>query len=152
MSQFQAASPSSVSNCAAQSVILWCPPPCHLFKINIDASLDVSTGCSSAGAVIRNHEGLVMACCAQQLGVGFFVLIAESMAILRGLQLALSSGLLPALIESDCLLAVSAINGDHVYFSEVCLILFMILSIFCITILVQLFRLFQVLLIWLLII
>ncbi|KAL5789700.1 hypothetical protein ACOSQ2_004588 [Xanthoceras sorbifolium] len=64
-----------------------------------------------------------MACCAQQLGVGFSVLIAESMAILRGLQFALSSGLLPALIESDCLLAVSAINSDHVYFFEVGLII-----------------------------
>ncbi|KAL5856993.1 hypothetical protein ACOSQ3_004451 [Xanthoceras sorbifolium] len=57
LSQFQAASPSFVSNCTTQSVILWSPLPCHLFKINTDASLDVSTGCSSAGVVIRNHEG-----------------------------------------------------------------------------------------------
>ncbi|KAL5750327.1 hypothetical protein ACOSP7_024930 [Xanthoceras sorbifolium] len=104
-------------------MVLWSAPPYYLYKINTDASLDLHSGWSGVSIVIRNHAGLVLASSVQRLGVGFSVLVVEIMAILKGLQFAVESGLVPVVLKSDSSLAVSAINGDTVFLSEVGLII-----------------------------
>ncbi|KAL5747907.1 hypothetical protein ACOSQ2_025204 [Xanthoceras sorbifolium] len=99
-------------------MVLWSAPPYYLYKINTDASLDLHSGWSGVSIVIRNHAGLVLASSVQRLGVGFSVLVVEIMAILKGLQFAVESGLVPVVLKSDSSLAVSAINGDTVFLSE----------------------------------
>ncbi|KAL5759437.1 hypothetical protein ACOSQ2_018275 [Xanthoceras sorbifolium] len=54
----------------------------------------------------------------------FTVAVVEAITILKGrLQFTIESGLLPAALEFDSLLAISATNGENVFLSEVGLII-----------------------------
>ncbi|KAK3220884.1 hypothetical protein Dsin_014854 [Dipteronia sinensis] len=66
-----------------------------LYKLNTDVAL---VGCSNMvglGLFIRDHTSFVMAASAQGLEAGFSPEVAEATGILRGITLAIESGLLP---------------------------------------------------------
>ncbi|KAL5828705.1 hypothetical protein ACOSQ3_018173 [Xanthoceras sorbifolium] len=114
----------SVSDSCSTACGVVVSPSCHHFKINTNTSLDVHSGWLGARIVIRNHAFLVTASSAQRIGVGFSVLVVEAITILKGrLQFTIESGLLPAALEFDSLLAISATNGENFFLSEVGLII-----------------------------
>ncbi|KAL5756241.1 hypothetical protein ACOSQ2_020987 [Xanthoceras sorbifolium] len=75
------------------------------------------------GIILRDHSGSVLAASAQKLAIGFSVSIAEAVAVLKGLQLALELDLLPVIVETDFLDVATTINNPSVYFSEVGLVI-----------------------------
>ena len=56
---------------------------------------------SSIGVVIRDSQGFVMASLCLHIGACLQPQIAKAMAILRGLRLAMKTGLVPTSLESD---------------------------------------------------
>ena len=83
-----------------------------MFKINIDATLNVHGQMSGLGVVIRDCNGQVMASLCSQLGVCYSPEIAEVLAIRRGLRLAMETGLVPVVLESDASVVVNAIGSQ----------------------------------------
>ncbi|KAL5758057.1 hypothetical protein ACOSP7_020668 [Xanthoceras sorbifolium] len=75
------------------------------------------------GIILRDHSGSVLVASAQKFATGFLVSIAEAVAVLKGLQLALELDLLPVIVETDFLDVVTTINNPSVYFSEVGLVI-----------------------------
>ncbi|KAL5756754.1 hypothetical protein ACOSP7_021184 [Xanthoceras sorbifolium] len=67
----------------------------------MDAGIDESLQRPGIGIVIRDCHGLVMASCAQGLDSLLSPPIAEALAILRCLKLAIETGLLAICVESD---------------------------------------------------
>ncbi|KAK3221600.1 hypothetical protein Dsin_008625 [Dipteronia sinensis] len=112
MVEFQKANEMRVGSngAAASTVIRWRPPTANVYKLNTDAALDVGRGIVGVGAIIRNHQGHVMGSTSQRLEATFSPKEAEAMAILRGIEFAVGSGLMPVVIESDSLGVVNLIN------------------------------------------
>ncbi|KAH7565738.1 hypothetical protein JRO89_XS08G0009300 [Xanthoceras sorbifolium] len=81
----------------------WKAPPAAFFKLNVDASCDVLSGCSGLGVVVRNATEIVVFAAAVPLKFCADVEVAEAKAILAGIQLAAERGLLPLLVETDSL-------------------------------------------------
>ncbi|KAL5752149.1 hypothetical protein ACOSP7_022325 [Xanthoceras sorbifolium] len=75
------------------------------------------------GIILRDHSGSVLAASAQKLAAGYSVSIAEAVAVLKGLQLALDLDLLPSIVETNSLDVVTAINNPSVYLSKVGLVI-----------------------------
>ncbi|KAF5747240.1 hypothetical protein HS088_TW06G01421 [Tripterygium wilfordii] len=64
------------------------------------------------GAVLPDHNGWVQAALSERIAGSFGPQIAESLAILKGLQLSVSSGFLNIIVESDAKSIVDAIASD----------------------------------------
>ncbi|KAL5737201.1 hypothetical protein ACOSQ2_031989 [Xanthoceras sorbifolium] len=94
-------------------VVKWAPPLFDCFKVNVDASLRSPDSLVGVGAVVRNHIGQFMAGLSHKLVGNVSVEIAEAMAILNGLHLAIESGFNNMILESDSLNVVNYIlRGD----------------------------------------
>ncbi|KAL5795823.1 hypothetical protein ACOSQ2_000643 [Xanthoceras sorbifolium] len=65
----------------------WKAPPAAVFKLNVDASCDVLSGCSGLGVVVRNATRIAMFAAAVPLIFCADVEVAEAKAILTGIQL-----------------------------------------------------------------
>ncbi|KAK2659903.1 hypothetical protein Ddye_006436 [Dipteronia dyeriana] len=100
----------------------WKVPHARVFKINTDAALNTQQKVSGIGLVIRDCNG-------HNFGVCYRPEIAEAMAILRGLQLALKTGLVSASLESDALTVVNMIGTNTVPGSDVGVIIYDILGV-----------------------
>ncbi|KAL5758851.1 hypothetical protein ACOSP7_021462 [Xanthoceras sorbifolium] len=85
--------------------------------------MDFNKGVVGLGIIIRDHSGSVLAASAQRLAADFSVMVAEALAVLKGLQCALASSLAPALLETDSLAIVTAVKNPCVYLSEVRLVI-----------------------------
>ncbi|KAK1551128.1 hypothetical protein Q3G72_030748 [Acer saccharum] len=94
-------------------MVRWIPPPPWVFKINSDAAMDVKLGKVGVGIIIRNVRGDVLSSSPQPISAGFGVQIAECVALLRGLQLGVSLGLVPCIVESDALTVVNLVNSNQ---------------------------------------
>ncbi|KAL5743416.1 hypothetical protein ACOSQ2_026532 [Xanthoceras sorbifolium] len=79
--------------------------------------------------MIRNSAGLVMAAGSVKLCGSFSPSLAETLAIRRGMQLALETGFSPLLLESDCLGAINAVKARSVLCSDMGLVLADIFSL-----------------------
>ncbi|KAK2635971.1 hypothetical protein Ddye_030763 [Dipteronia dyeriana] len=104
-------------------LVRWIPPSSGLFKINTDATIDGHNGKVGIGIIIRDAAGEVLASSALPISAGFNSQIAEATAILKGLQLGISLGLRPCVVESDCLSVVKLISSGQVPFAEIGLII-----------------------------
>ncbi|KAK3211119.1 hypothetical protein Dsin_015825 [Dipteronia sinensis] len=91
--------------------IRWKAPMVGMYKLNKDAALDMRQLCVGMGLAIRDHAGNVMATSAQRIDASFTPQLAEAIAILRGLQFAIETGLFPILVESDALEVVNLVNS-----------------------------------------
>ncbi|KAL5839914.1 hypothetical protein ACOSQ4_012522 [Xanthoceras sorbifolium] len=75
------------------------------------------------GVVISDSKGLVMLSSSRNLDACYSPNIAEAKAILFGMQLAIDSGLLPAVVESDSSSVISLINAKNSIFADISSIL-----------------------------
>ena len=98
---------------------VWIPPGPNIYKINCDAALSGSSSLAGVGIVIRDHCGMVMVASSQKFVATFTPQVAEAMAILQSLQLAIDSGLFPCCVESDAKVVVDWINSNKVLFSDI---------------------------------
>jgi hypothetical protein len=71
------------------------------------------------GVVIRDCYGNVLASLCQNLGICYAPDVAEALAILRGLRLALEIGLVSASLDSDALAVVNLIANKSTPCSEI---------------------------------
>ncbi|KAL5806345.1 hypothetical protein ACOSQ4_029078 [Xanthoceras sorbifolium] len=100
----------------------WTAPAIDCWKINTDASVFTNRGRIGFGIVIRNFSGAVMASSAQQMEGCFSIAIAEALGVLRRLQFACDSGLLPAILETDSQVVVKAIASSESHLADLDLV------------------------------
>ncbi|KAK4856387.1 hypothetical protein QYF36_016998 [Acer negundo] len=86
-------------------LLRWCPPSAKHFKLNTYASLNTRHDYVGVGhrAVIKDHRGLVNAASSQWIDMRFMVEIAKAVAVLRGIVLAMETGVVPIVFELDTL-------------------------------------------------
>ncbi|KAL5746540.1 hypothetical protein ACOSP7_027686 [Xanthoceras sorbifolium] len=82
---------------------IWKPPLGNIFKLNVDAACDKMNQKIGIGLAIRDNNGSIMVAAGLTFRFVFDVELAEALAILEGIQLALSRGFLPFCVESDAL-------------------------------------------------
>ena len=88
----------------------WSPPPLGMFKVNVDGATSVDGRNSSAGVVIRDSCGTVIAACCKYFQGHFSVAKAEALAVECGILLARDMKISQIIIESDAASTVSDIN------------------------------------------
>lgn len=101
----------SASGEARSSGIRWARPPEGWSKLNVDASCLIAAQITGTGAIIRDSSGMVLAAMTNSIGVSYSPFIAEALAVLEGLKLALRLNLSSIIVESDCQALVNMING-----------------------------------------
>ncbi|TXG57115.1 hypothetical protein EZV62_018428 [Acer yangbiense] len=92
--------------------IAWRPPDERSYKMNTDAAIDSAFGRVGFGVIIRDHVGSVLASSSQFLAAFFSPMVAEAMAIFRGLEFTRDSSLLPCTVVLDAQVVVRLINSD----------------------------------------
>ncbi|KAL3614944.1 hypothetical protein CASFOL_040605 [Castilleja foliolosa] len=104
---------SITQNLQLSSVIRksWNPPPSGWIKVNTDSSF--ANGDAVAGVVVKNHNGSILAA-ATYTHRCLNAHSAETLAILDACLLLDSFKVKNAIIESDCLSAISWINGASI--------------------------------------
>ncbi|KAL5767563.1 hypothetical protein ACOSQ2_014346 [Xanthoceras sorbifolium] len=100
----------------------WKVPSPGWFKINTDAALDSSRCKVGLGVVVRESYGLVLLSGSLVLDGLFSPKVAEALAILRGVQLALDSSFNPFCIESDAASVVHLISSRTNSFADIGLV------------------------------
>ncbi|KAL5779815.1 hypothetical protein ACOSQ2_010552 [Xanthoceras sorbifolium] len=91
--------------------------------------MDFNKSLVGLAIIFRNHSTSVLAASVQKLAAGYSVIIAEALAVLKGLQIALDLGLHPPILETDSLVVATAINNPSVYSSKVGLVIFDIVDL-----------------------
>ncbi|KAK2649115.1 hypothetical protein Ddye_016604 [Dipteronia dyeriana] len=112
-----------VSNYWRPSDVEWC-------KVNTDVAIRNDVMKMGFGIIIHDSNGVVMASSVQSLNARFPPQMAEAMAICRGLQFAVETGLVPCVMESDAQVVINLLNSVVALLSEVRLIIQDIFS-FC---------------------
>ncbi|KAL5771067.1 hypothetical protein ACOSP7_015221 [Xanthoceras sorbifolium] len=108
---------------------VWTAPVEGWYKLNVDTSLRAIDCLVGLGAVVRDCNGLFMAGLSQKLVGSVSIEIAEAVAILNGLQLAINSGFTHIIDESDAFNVVNFITQACPLKYEVGLIILDILSL-----------------------
>jgi ribonuclease HI len=90
---------------------VWKPPPEGWVKVNSDGSFDGCVGCGAGAAVIRDHQGAVVAAQARWYGPMQEALVAEAAAARDGLELARQLGMAKIIFECDNSVLVSALKS-----------------------------------------
>ncbi|KAK2663573.1 hypothetical protein Ddye_002147 [Dipteronia dyeriana] len=109
-------------------VTKWKPPDDGIWRINNDAVTCYNTQTVGLGIIIRDKAGLVKATASLKLQAMYEPLVAEVMAVWRGMCLAIDSGLVPFLIEFDSLKLIELIDKGTPSPTDVGSIISMILS------------------------
>ncbi|TXG55030.1 hypothetical protein EZV62_020286 [Acer yangbiense] len=94
------------------------PPESENFKLNVDAAIDKDRGRVGIGLIIRDCNGEVLASCAQRIDDFCTPMVAEAVAILRGLMFAREVGIWPQVVESDAKAVVDLVNCDGLICSD----------------------------------
>ncbi|KAM0916170.1 hypothetical protein ACQ4PT_010274 [Festuca glaucescens] len=93
-------------------MVRWAKPDNGGIKINVDARFWPKSKESTAGVVVRDHLGSVILAASLVGNNCFGAEEAEAKAICEGLKLAVEHNLNPNTLESDCVVAVTAINSS----------------------------------------
>ncbi|KAL5810835.1 hypothetical protein ACOSQ4_027403 [Xanthoceras sorbifolium] len=107
----------------------WKAPSPGWFKINSDFAIDVCGGRTGLGITDRNEAGLVMLSCVIPVVGMFSPVMAEAMALLHGLQLAVDYGICPCYSEADATSVVQQMSSKVSSCSDVNLVVDDILSL-----------------------
>ncbi|KAK1552288.1 hypothetical protein Q3G72_013826 [Acer saccharum] len=124
--EYQNSAVSPVNSCSRISglnSLRWVPPLRDKFLLNSDAAVDGSRRMVGFGLVIRNFEGCVMASSSQSICASYSPMVAEAVAILKGLQLAVDTGLVPVDLVSDAAVVVGLVNDMKEHGSEIGLVI-----------------------------
>ncbi|KAK2642676.1 hypothetical protein Ddye_024439 [Dipteronia dyeriana] len=90
---------------------VWKPSDVGCFKVNTDVAIDSTKKRVGIGIFVWDSSWAVVASSAQSILAGFNTQIAESIAILKELQLALETCFWNCIIESDAQVVVNLINS-----------------------------------------
>ncbi|KAL0324751.1 UNVERIFIED_CONTAM: putative ribonuclease H protein [Sesamum calycinum] len=93
----------------APSIVRWRAPSSSWFKLNTNGSSFGNPGLAEAAGFIRNSAGHVHLAYQVALGTGTSVL-AELTTVWRGLELALTHGLAPLVVEVDATAVISLLQ------------------------------------------
>jgi ribonuclease HI len=91
----------------------WPPPPIGATAVNVDRALSRASDYCGSGGVLRNSEGRVLGSFIAPLRQPLSPLLAELMAIIEGMKVAIEMGLGLIRVLSDCETAVLLIKGSH---------------------------------------
>ncbi|KAL0317841.1 UNVERIFIED_CONTAM: putative ribonuclease H protein [Sesamum angustifolium] len=94
----------------APSIVRWHAPSPSWFKLNTDGSSLGNPGLAGAAGIIRDSAGHVHLAYQFALGTGTSVL-AELTAVWRGMELALTHGLAPLVVEVDATTVISLLQS-----------------------------------------
>ncbi|KAL0342511.1 UNVERIFIED_CONTAM: putative ribonuclease H protein [Sesamum calycinum] len=94
----------------APSIVRWHAPSPSWFKLNTDGSSLGNQGLAGAAGIIRDSAGHVHLVYQFALGTGTSVL-AELTAVWRGMELALTHGLAPLVVEVDATTVISLLKS-----------------------------------------
>ncbi|KAK4846467.1 hypothetical protein QYF36_017550 [Acer negundo] len=102
----------------------WSPPIPAKYLLNFDVAIDGSRGVVGFGLAIRNSDGCVMAVSSQQVLASYSPMVAEAVAIFKGIQqLACDTGLVPLDLVSDAAVVVGLVNDTKEHASEIGLVI-----------------------------
>lgn len=93
-------------------ILHWHPPPKDTVKLNVDGSYNPSSTCMGVGGLIRSDSGDWLVGFSAFEGPGD-VLLAELIAIKKGLNLAWDEGYRRIWCESDSFEAINIIEDTH---------------------------------------
>ncbi|KAK2654951.1 hypothetical protein Ddye_008003 [Dipteronia dyeriana] len=96
--------------------INWCKPDQGWFKVNTEVVVDNLKCGVCVGIIIMNHLGVVRCCSIRNFRANFSPQIAEAIALLYGIRLAVEENFVPAVIEFDA----KAVGGYDKYGSCTC--------------------------------
>ncbi|XP_056696445.1 uncharacterized protein [Spinacia oleracea] len=88
----------------------WSKPDVGWTKVNVDAGVLGDTG-TGIGMVMRDSEGVIVACSSWQGTEKWETRVAEAKAVAMGLQLAQEMGVRDVEMESDCLMVIQPLRG-----------------------------------------
>ncbi|XP_042965942.1 uncharacterized protein LOC122299620 [Carya illinoinensis] len=91
---------------------LWSPPPEGFLKLNVDGALFFDQKKAGIGAVLRDGRGEVILAASKMECYIEEPETIELVAILRGLQLCIQSGISKLVVESDCKLLVEILQQE----------------------------------------
>ena len=91
----------------------WQPPPAGFYKINCDGSYLPGSGLGGWGCIIRDHDGVFLAAGAGALTGLSSALHAESIACMKGLEIAAFLGMQNVLIETDAEILKAALTSQE---------------------------------------
>ncbi|KAL9422787.1 hypothetical protein AB3S75_034963 [Citrus x aurantiifolia] len=92
---------SGKNNVLAGQQQVWKPPPPGLFKVNVDATTNLSKQRGGIGAVVRDSRGDYVAAVAQRTTLKGNVADIEAEVVLLGIQVARKANCAHFVIESD---------------------------------------------------
>ena len=95
----------------------WRPPQAGFVKINFDGVVFDSSHLSGVGVVIWNHNGAVMAFCAEKLNQAYKAKEIEALAALKALQFAFGLSFQNAIFEGDSLGLIKALKAEDLNLS-----------------------------------
>ncbi|KAI9162010.1 hypothetical protein LWI28_022864 [Acer negundo] len=84
--------------------------------MNVDAPS--TAGLVGVGVVIQDNMGCVMAACLKRYSDSFSIEIAESLAVLKGLELASDSNLVTVCLKSDSSVVINLSKSNLLHLSE----------------------------------
>ncbi|KAK2638080.1 hypothetical protein Ddye_025875 [Dipteronia dyeriana] len=90
--------------------VVWQDPSVGIFKVNCDAALDMNNKLVGIGLVVRDHYSSILALCAQRIHACYSPLVAEAVAVLRGINFVLKTGVFPLVVETDALGVVQMVK------------------------------------------
>jgi ribonuclease HI len=96
----------------------WTRPEPRVLKVNVDASFYADDDAGSAGAVIRDFEGRLVAACCVMLPDVSSVAMAEAHAMKELLTLAERLGCNRIIAESDSSETIEAFTGEQRWWNE----------------------------------
>ncbi|KAK0582646.1 hypothetical protein LWI29_028079 [Acer saccharum] len=100
-------------------MVKWHPPEEGCWKINTDAATCYANRSIGLGIIIRNNLGVVKAAASIKLKAMVSPLVAEALAVWRGVILAVENGLVPFHIETDSLQVADLLNKGLVPHAEI---------------------------------
>ncbi|KAL5778933.1 hypothetical protein ACOSQ2_009670 [Xanthoceras sorbifolium] len=123
--KFQA---SKFSNVKPHSVAVlrghtWRPPDISMYKINCDTAICANGNCVRIEVIIRDSSRDVMLSALKTIVAGLSPSIVEASTIHAGIKLAVETGLLPVIVESDSLSVVNLLLARQPICSEICLVI-----------------------------
>ncbi|KAL5819558.1 hypothetical protein ACOSQ3_023495 [Xanthoceras sorbifolium] len=108
---------------APYAIVGWSKPQVGWLNLNVDASLKPEASLVGLGAMIRDHEGQLMAGLSRKLVVLVSIEVAEASTILNGIHLAIEFNFNHLVVESNALNVINYIKSRSPPLSEVGLVI-----------------------------
>ncbi|KAM5555594.1 hypothetical protein ABKV19_023491, partial [Rosa sericea] len=110
----QAQKSSNVTHVRQKASKRWLAPEGDMLKLNVDGAFLPSIQYGGTGGVLRNAQGLFLAAFSHRINFVSSPLHSELLALKVGLELLQAMQVTKTVVETDCLVAVQAVNSDHI--------------------------------------